>query len=243
MKTKPLGFFLLGAAIAALSLHPIKNRAPEPLKGLPLGFSAYEKEGFVIRYDSRNKVPLWVYEELSYDKEDKRVSRKSEKFHGDLQIPSIHRSELVDYLHSGFDRGHMAAAEDHRSSKESLRDTFLLSNCCPQYATFNRGVWARLEKYVRDLSKKFDSVKVVTGPAYVPIEENGGKRISYRVIGENNVAVPTHFFKCVCLERGGELKVRAFLIPNASEKGFQELASYEVPVEHLEFLTGLIFFK
>lgn len=42
------------------------------------------------------------------------------------------RSENRDYKGSGFDRGHMAAAGNHRLSQKDCHETFLLSNMAPQ---------------------------------------------------------------------------------------------------------------
>lgn len=43
---------------------------------------------------------------------------------------------------------------------------------------------------------------VVTGPLYLPnLVENGRKYVKYEVIGSNDVAVPTHFFKVILMEK------------------------------------------
>ena len=51
--------------------------------------------------------------------------------------------------HSGFDRGHLAAAGNHRASLEDCQETFYYSNMAPQVGEgFNRGAWNSLEKMV-----------------------------------------------------------------------------------------------
>ncbi len=73
-----------------------------------------------------------------------------------------------------------------------MEDTFYLSNMCPQNPNFNRGYWAKFEKYVRDLTKAYKAVHVFTGPLYLPkAKQNGQKWIKYQVIGKNEVSVPT----------------------------------------------------
>ncbi|VDQ15142.1 unnamed protein product [Trichobilharzia regenti] len=42
------------------------------------------------------------------------------------------RSTNDDYLHSGYDRGHLAAAGNHRLSHTAMSQTFILSNIAPQ---------------------------------------------------------------------------------------------------------------
>jgi endonuclease G len=70
---------------------------------------------------------------------------------------------------------------------------------CPQVGKgFNRGYWMYFESFVRDLLKQFDSVKVVTGPLFLPKKSPISHRhyVTYEVLGDPpNTAVPTHFFK------------------------------------------------
>lgn len=48
----------------------------------------------------------------------------------------------------------------------------------------------------RKLARKNANVYVCTGPLYLPrLESDGNLYVKYKVIGKNNVAVPTHFFK------------------------------------------------
>lgn len=44
----------------------------------------------------------------------------------------FHRSTNADYRGSGFDRGHLAAAANHKWSQKAMEDTFYLSNVAPQ---------------------------------------------------------------------------------------------------------------
>jgi hypothetical protein len=56
--------------------------------------------------------------------------------------------------------------------------------------------WNKLEQYTRSKTKSHVNVFVMTGPLYLPSRlEDGHTYIKYQVIGPNNVAVPTHFFK------------------------------------------------
>lgn len=44
----------------------------------------------------------------------------------------FHRATNADYRGSGFDRGHLAAAANHKWSQKAMADTFYLSNVAPQ---------------------------------------------------------------------------------------------------------------
>jgi len=86
-----------------------------------------------------------------------------------VKLPVQCRSLNSDYRGSGFDRGHLAAAGNHRICQKHVDQTFFLSNIAPQVGVgFNRNSWNRLEKYVRKLTKTYKNVYVCTGPLYVP---------------------------------------------------------------------------
>lgn len=94
---------------------------------------------------------------------------------------------------------------------------------------FNRDSWNRLESHVRKLARKHKNVYVVTGPLYLPQSEANGKRyVKYEVIGNNSVAVPTHFFKVIVIEL-------------ATEDGF-ELQTYVMPNKAIDDGTSLSVF-
>lgn len=79
------------------------------------------------------------------------------------------RATNSDYKGSGYDRGHMAAAGNHKNCQKNIQQTFHLSNIAPQVGPgFNRHSWNRLEKYVRHLTKNYKDVYVCTGPLYLP---------------------------------------------------------------------------
>lgn len=74
-----------------------------------------------------------------------------------------------DYFKSGYDRGHLAAAGNHKRTQQLVEQTFYLSNMAPQVGKgFNRDSWNRLERHVRNLSKNYKNVYCCTGPLYLP---------------------------------------------------------------------------
>lgn len=126
----------------------------------------------------------------------RNVDRTHFDFKGNERLPHHLRIAHVDNRGTGFDRGHMAPAADHRSCPDTLSDTFFMNNICPQCLQLNRGYWAKLGKHVRELTEDHENVNVVTGPLYLPtIEENGRRFVKYEVIGSNNVSVPHAFLQ------------------------------------------------
>ena len=63
------------------------------------------------------------------------------------------------------------------------------------------------------------------------------------MIGVNNVAVPTHFFKVVLCEKGGEYSVYSYVLPNAPCDDSTPLSSYIVPLDSIERAAGFLFFE
>ena len=129
-----------------------------------------------------------------------------------------------------------------------MDQTFLLSNMCPQVGDgFNRDYWAHLEDFCRRLTNRFPSVRIVTGPLYLPRQDpaDGKWRVSYEVIGNPpNVAVPTHFYKVIFAEdgkTGGNVSLGAFVLPNAPIANDKPLTAFEVRVEDVERASGLEF--
>lgn len=199
-------------------------------------------------YDRRTRNPAWVAEHITpASLATHNADREHSVFVEDLSIPEKFRAKLKDYFRSGYDRGHQVPAADAKWSQEAMDDTFLLSNMCPQVGNgFNRDYWAHFEDFCRRLTGKYPSVRIVTGPLYLPRREPDGKwRVSYEVIGNPpNVAVPTHFYKVIFAEDGsvgGKVALGAFVLPNAQITNDKPLADFEVPVEAVERASGLEF--
>ncbi|XP_003690946.1 endonuclease G, mitochondrial [Apis florea] len=204
-------------------------------------------EDFVLSYDRRNRVAHWVFEHLNKEKlqANQEISRSKCEFKSDPSIHPFFRAENNDYKGSGYDRGHLAAAGNHKCAQKHIDETFFLSNISPQVGVgFNRDSWNRLEKYVRHLTKIYKDVYVCTGPLYLPkIEANGKKYVRYEVIGTNHVAVPTHFYKIVVGEtHDSKLEMEAFVMPNTPIDDNTPLTNFQVPPESIERAAGLLFF-
>jgi len=238
---------------------------PEPAPGfsriaeiMRFGFPGLDNirshKDYVISYDRRNRVPNWVFEHLTKESvaRNESVDRSKSSFIEDESIHQFFRSTNSDYKGSGFDRGHLAAAGNHRQSRDICDETFLLSNMSPQIGQgFNRDKWEHLERYVRGLTKIYRNVYVCTGPLYLPkkSEKDGKNYVKYQVIGKNNVAVPTHFFKVILGENSGDsssssshLEMEAYVLPNQPIPDHVALHTFQVPPDAVERAAGLLFF-
>uniref|UniRef100_A0A6M2DV22 Endonuclease n=1 Tax=Xenopsylla cheopis TaxID=163159 RepID=A0A6M2DV22_XENCH len=204
-------------------------------------------DDYVLSYDRRNKVAHWVFEHLTKEtvKHNDEVDRSKCEFTEDKSIHPYFRSTNADYKGSGYDRGHLAAAGNHKYDQKHVEQTFFLSNMAPQVGNgFNRHSWNRLERYVRKLTSRYPNVYCCTGPLYLPKKDADGKTyIKYEVIGANSVAVPTHFYKIVvCETSDNNIEMEAYVMPNAVIDDNTPLEVFQVPPESIERAAGLLFF-
>ncbi|XP_006640741.1 endonuclease G, mitochondrial [Lepisosteus oculatus] len=236
-------------ALATDLTHYQKNlagtsRATSVMKyGFPSLSNIKTRESYVVSYDSRNRTAHWVIEQLNGETLTGDSDRKFCDFKEDDTVHSYHRAANADYKGSGFDRGHLAAAANHKWSQKAMEETFYLSNVAPQNPHLNQNAWNNLEKYCRALTRHYQNVFVCTGPLYLPRQEPDGKvYVKYQVLGKNNVAVPTHFFKVVILEKHkGEVELRSYVMPNAPVDDKIPLERFLVPIESIERASGLLF--
>ncbi|XP_078082331.1 endonuclease G, mitochondrial [Mustelus asterias] len=212
--------------------------------GLPATSQLRSRDSYALWYEPRTRNAAWVLEQLEAARLSRSCSERGRcEFREDESVHEYHRARNSDFKGSGFDRGHLAAAANHRHSQRSMEDTFYLSNVVPQNPNLNQNVWNKLEKYCRGLTKDNKNVYVCTGPLYLPRMEPDGKLyVKYQVIGKNNVAVPTHIFKVVILEKhSGEIELRSYVMPNQPVLEDTPLERFLVPIESIERASGLLF--
>ncbi|KAL4420173.1 hypothetical protein ABPG77_008309 [Micractinium sp. CCAP 211/92] len=238
-----------GGGFAAVGSHPALKW------GVPVGDRLRLFSDYAASFDTRLRNPRWVLERINRDTlAGKEGNRQRSEFVEDAGIEPRFRSKLDDYRGSGYDRGHMAPAANHRSSQQAMDDTFSLTNMSPQVgAGFNRDYWARFERFVQDLAKRCDDVYIITGPLFLPqrsnaLQPNGapGFVMQHPMIGTppRLMAVPTHYYKVVLGEVSGGKRaaVGAFVMPNQPIDPDTPLASFAVPISSLEEVAGLRFF-
>ncbi|XP_061880117.1 endonuclease G, mitochondrial-like [Entelurus aequoreus] len=212
--------------------------------GFPSLTHVRTRESYVSSYDPRTRTPSWVIERLSGASLSGSADRKLCDFKEDDSLHVYHRATNADYRGSGLDRGHMAAAANHKWSQKAMEDTFYLSNVVPQNPHLNQNAWNNLEKLCRSLTKRYANVYVCTGPLYLPRQEADGKLyVRYQVLGRNHIAVPTHFFKVLILEQvqGEGVELRSYVLPNEPVDEKIPLERFLVPIETIERASGLLF--
>ena len=205
--------------------------------GKPQAVFEKARQGYVVGYDARLKIPVWVQYEVTAESAVGPMER-TDDFRPDMTLLPEARSTLSDYSGSGFDRGHMAPAADMRDSESLMSDSFLLSNMTPQVGIgFNRHIWSDLEAAVRGWAQQKGRLFVIAGPVFAA----QGDSVRYRVVGGNQVAVPTHFYKIVAHWRSeSSADVLAFMLPNEPLSG-RDYSEFLTTVDAIERATGLDF--
>lgn len=187
-------------------------------------------KGYTVSYNYDWKIPNWVAYELTDWEVEGEVPRY-DKFKPDPMVPQYATAVTDDYKYSGYDRGHMAPAADMKWDEQVMKESFYLSNICPQNPNLNGGAWKSLEEQVRDLAYQKGSIFVVCGPIV---------NDASTTIGLNKVVVPQAFFKVLLQENNGEIHTIGFVYENKS--GSKPMSTYAMTVDEVEKMTNIDFF-
>ena len=198
---------------------------PAPTKGLVI-----QRAGYTLSYNEAAEQAEWVAYILTKAAIDAVNVPRTNRFLIDPKVTTGSADDR-DYEGSGYDRGHLAPAEDLSYSAPTMRESFYYSNISPQLPAFNRGVWKRTEELVRFWATTYDSIYVVTGPVLTP---------SLPIIGPNGVAVPASYYKVILQYSGTGVKGIGFIIPHASSSA--TLKTFAVSIDAVEAATGIDFF-
>ena len=167
------------------------------------------------------KVEWWVTKNgLTCDIKVKR----GDKFMPDPKL-SKETNLQEHYVGTGFDRGHNFPAADAVCDQVANEESFYFSNMTAQYPALNRGDWKSLELYTRELTGKYDSVKVWCGS-----------------IGEERkvgiVSIPKQCWKVLYIKKTNEWI--AYLFNNNTSKA-DGIANNKIDVAEITKLTGFQF--
>jgi len=147
-------------------------------------------------------------------------SRASFEFKNDIKgLPTAYNS---DYKSSGYDKGHMANAEDFAYDCSLDELTFRYYNCVPQTSELNRGPWKHFETVIRTFSQT-DSLEII---CYNEFED----------LKIKNVAVPEKCYKFVYDLNKKEM-VFAFYFTNTSTPEFHDIKD---KLDSYKFIIDLI---
>ncbi|WP_167492174.1 DNA/RNA non-specific endonuclease [Leptospira koniambonensis] len=197
------------------------------------------REGYTLGHSSKYRMAIWVCEEI-LSKELLGKAKRGNHFKPDPLLPKGERAELLDYKNSGYDRGHLAAADNYRNDQRLNDESFYLSNVVPQNHSFNAGIWKKLEEQIRSWVKTYNQVIVITIPVYL---DDKNQFLTF-IEKNNDLTVPNHFFKILVRYENGFPLLLAFLAEHkkVSKISLEELlTTVDLAEEHtqLNFLPNI----
>lgn len=143
---------------------------------------------YILCYDPVNRVGLWAGYRLRA--EDVITAQRRNAFRTDPRLTDTETAHCADYpgQGSGFDRGHVVPRDDMNRTSATQTNTYVLSNMTPQASLLNEGIWAWLEKLVRDYAQTYGEVIVLTGSVL---------QLPDRTVPSGNVVIPRRYYKVI----------------------------------------------
>lgn len=139
--------------------------------------------------DPQAKISIWVAYPMNASLIGSYMKR-SDAWGLDPKVPRRYQSEIFRAYGDSktYSRGHQIASADRLkqgADKTANIQTFYGTNMTPQRHNFNGEIWAKLEGKVRDWSRQFDTLYVVTGAvaegSTKTVKDNAGKDITVPV--------------------------------------------------------------
>lgn len=164
---------------------------------------------FEVFYSPEHRLAKYVRYTLTAEQLRARQFKRSDRFRADEQLTALGQPavQAKDYRKSGYDKGHLAPADDFAWNHEAMDETFVLSNIVPQKAALNRGPWKRLENRVRRWACGEEKITIYTGPILSPDLKTT----------KTGLRIPKEFFKLIIDETPP--KKSAVFILRQNDKG------------------------
>ena len=162
---------------------------------------------YEITYSQTYQQPLTIKYTVICDATSTSYSRHGMGFE---KVDGIKTSSSSDYVDNIWDKGHMAPANTFSCKEEWLETTFTYVNCALQHQNLNRGAWAALEGFERDLAAVYDDIEV---DIMIYFSEEW-------TTNSDPARIPSNFIKTLSwIEDGGNHRSISFDFPNENTKG------------------------
>lgn len=186
--------------------------------------------GYVIGYSYQYRQAVWTCYILTAEEVSQSKIKRENNFKAD---PAVISSPVFpeEYSKTGYDKGHLVPAKDMSYSLETMQNSFFMSNISPQLPGFNRGIWRRLESFVRTTAEEEGRILVISGPIFSTAESTA--------ISKPEIPVPVAFYKII-FDLTPPQKIICFIIPNSSSA--KRVEAYMDDLADVEKLTHLSFF-
>ena len=204
---------------------------------------------YTYGWDPTHLVALWV----AYPLNAWTISsgNRTNVWGMDPKIPRKYQPVLFSAFASGnagggFDRGHQVPSADRLSYDANIQ-TFYGTNITPQLDDLNSGAWSVLEGMVRNWSRQFDTLYVVTGCTV-----EGSTQYCYDN-DRKKVTVPTGYYKALLgykkngtlgntSTQGGYTGIGFWFDHRSYNSSDETVMAQSVTIDALEARTGFDFF-
>ena len=204
------------------------------------------QRNYTMLYDEESYTALWVAYPLCAD----HISTGREETWGyDPHIPAASQTSVssgygaseptANYPKNFYARGHQIPNADRSAVPQMQAQTYFASNMTPQIQNgFNGGIWAKLEKAVRERIPAGDTLYVVTGAAFY---RDGVEQPIKMIVNKNDskqLPVPNYYWKALLKVKRTDGQITAaetiaFWMPHGDLKG-HSYVDYVVSVDQLE---------
>lgn len=165
-----------------------------------------ETEIFTSIYDESFQQPVLVEYTVFCNPSSPTYERAGISF---KSYPGLKASSSSDYKDNVYDKGHMAPANTFACKKDWLVQTFSYANCALQHQGLNRGTWAALERFERNLAGVHDEIQV-----HIEIFFS-----DKWTTNSDPARIPSSFVKSITWKEDGKEKTISFDFPNEDTTG------------------------
>ncbi len=226
MRKTTIALFLL-LTVCALAQQKSLLRCAVP-KGV--SSQVLVREGYVTSYNKDTRLPNWVAWRLTKGRMGARMRELPRSpFREDNEVENP--VYPYEYSNTGYHRGHMCPFPDCQWSEKAARETFLMTNVCPQGEELNNGrAWKSLERKCRKWAADgLGDIYIVAGPIVSRDCETIG----------SGIVVPKAFYKVVLRFDGRRAEAFGVMYRNVAGGRIQSSIH---SIDGIERLTKLDFF-
>ena len=157
-------------------------------------------------YNIEYQQPIYVTYTIFCKPESPTYERDGISFKA---YPGLAGSSSSDYKDNVYDKGHMAPANTFACTEKWLKETFSYANCALQHQGLNRGTWAALERFERNLAGVYQGITV-----HIEIYFS-----DKWTTNSDPARIPSNFVKVITWNQNGKEKSISFDFPNEDTTG------------------------
>ena len=202
-----------------------------------LGFADpvfYEKryKDFTVWLDCNEHGPVIFHYELDKDTGNKE---RSGSFKTDPSVPDAcqpnsgksYRTSTVDPSTGTWDRGHLVPANHMDNSKDSMGETFYVTNILPQQSKFNqsKGAWFKTER-ISECYREISKISIWGGVIW------GNDKSNDFFTETHGIKTPDYWWKVIY--RHDKKEYVAWLFPNHKSSSEENMDDYLISLKDLK---------